>query len=158
MQKNLERMMRLADEFFDYRNDPEQIVVDELIMAKLEAIDPASLAQQANDDGPIAWILVIPTTESVMREFLEGKISERKLLEETMPGQQFDAVYLCSALVLPEFRKKGIAKSLTLRSVNAIRKRHPIRWLYIWPFSEEGARVAEEVAAEAKLPLLRKAL
>ena len=158
MQKNLERMMRLADEFFDYRNDPEQIVVDELIMAKLEAIDPASLAQQANDDGPIAWILVIPTTERVMREFLEGKISERKLLEETMPGQQFDAVYLCSALVLPEFRKKGIAKSLTLRSVNAIRKRHPIRWLYIWPFSEEGARVAEEVAAEAKLPLLRKAL
>jgi len=158
MQKNLERMMRLADEFFDYRNDPEQIVVDEQIMAKLEAIDPASLAQQANEDGPIAWVLVIPTTERVMREFLEGKISERKLLEETMPGQQFDAVYLCSALVLPEFRRKGLAKSLTLRSVNAIRTRHPIRWLYIWPFSEEGARVAEEVAAEAKLPLLRKAL
>ena len=158
MQKNLERMMRLADEFFDYRNDPEQIVVDEQIMAKLEAIDPASLAQQANEDGPIAWVLVIPTTERVMREFLEGKISERKLLEETMPGQQFDAVYLCSALVLPEFRRKGLAKLLTLRSVNAIRTRHPIRWLYIWPFSEEGARVAEEVAAESKLPLLRKAL
>ena len=158
MQKNLERMMRLADEFFDYRNDPEQIVVDEQIMAKLEAIDPASLAQQANEDGPIAWVLVIPTTERVMREFLEGKISERKLLEETMPGQQFDAVYLCSALVLPEFRRKGLAKSLTLRSVNAIRTRQPIRWLYIWPFSEEGARVAEEVAAEAKLSLLRKAL
>ena len=158
MQKNLERMMRLADEFFDYRNDPEQIVVDEQIMAKLEAIDPASLAQQANEDGPIAWVLVIPTTERVMREFLEGKISERKLLEETMPGQQFDAVYLCSALVLPEFRRKGLAKSLTLRSVNAIRTRHPIRWLFLWPFSEEGARVAEEVAAEAKVPLLRKAL
>jgi ribosomal protein S18 acetylase RimI-like enzyme len=149
-------MIHLAEEFFDVKNNPEQIAVDEQVMGKLQALDPSSLAQEANEDGPIAWVLVIPTTEKVMREFLEGKISERKLLEETTPGQTFDAVYLCSALVLPEFRKKGVAKSLTLQSIREIRTRHPIRWLYLWPFSKEGARVAEEVAAEAKLPLLRK--
>ena len=46
-----------------------------------------------------------------MREFLAGRISERKLLEMTGPGGTYDALYLCSALVLPEFRKQGLARN-----------------------------------------------
>lgn len=156
MQKNLERMIRLADEFFDYKNDPEQIVVDELVMDKLHALDPASLTQEANEDGPIAWILVIPTTEAVMREFIEGRIGERQLLEKTLPGESYDAVYLCSALVLPEYRKKGVATRLTLRAIKEIMSRHSIRWLFYWAFSDEGKRLAESVGKGVGLPALRR--
>ncbi len=156
MQKNLERMIRLADEFFDYKDDPEQIAVDEEVMKKLQRLDPSSLSEEANDDGPIAWVLVIPTTEEVMREFLGGRISERKLLEMTGPGGTFDALYLCSALVLPEFRKQGLAKKLTVRAAKEIMTRQRIRWLYYWAFSEEGKKLAESVAMEAGLPLLER--
>ncbi len=149
-------MIRLADEFFDYKNDPEQIVVDEQVMEKLHALDPASLTQEANEDGPVAWILVIPTTEAVMREFIEGRIGERQLLEKTLAGEPYDAVYLCSALVLPEYRKKGIARRLTLRAVREIMQRHAIRWLFYWAFSDEGSGLAESVAKAVGLPLVQK--
>ncbi len=150
-------MIRLAEEFFDAKNDPEQIAVDEAVMEKLRALDAASLGEEHDDQGPIAWVLAIPTTEAVMRRFLQGAISERQLLDETKAGQVYDAIYLCSALVLPEHRQRGIAKKVTLKSIREICTRHPIKNLFYWPFSEEGRKLAESVAALAQLPLLGRA-
>ena len=149
-------MIRLAEEFFDAKNDPEQIAVDEAVMERLQALDPASLAQEANEDGPIAWGLGIPTMEEIMHRFLAGSINERELLELTSAGRSYEAVYLCSALVLPEFRKKGMARKLTVNSIREILARHPVRTLFYWSFSEEGTRLAESVASAVNLPLLRR--
>ena len=54
--KNLQRMMRLAAEFFDAKNDPTQISIDDESMRKLRQIHPASLSEETDRDGPIAWV------------------------------------------------------------------------------------------------------
>jgi ribosomal protein S18 acetylase RimI-like enzyme len=65
----------------------------------------------------------------------------------------YDTVYLCSALVLPEHRGKGLAKRLTCAAIKSIQADHPITCLLYWAFSHEGAKLAVSVARELGLPL-----
>lgn len=147
-------MMQLAEEAFDFRNDPEQLDVDENVINRLEQIDPAAVSELANDDGPYCWILLIPTTAALMNEFLENKISEKELFERTPVGGKYESIYLCSAMLLEEFRHRGIAGRLTLDAIVQIRSRHDISKLFVWPFSEEGKKSALAIAEKSGLPLL----
>ena len=149
-------MIRLAEEFFDMKNDPEQISVDGESMARLKEIHPATLSEEKDENGPIAWILVIPTAHALMEAFVQGEINERELLDRTLPGGAYDALYLCSALVLPEHRGKGLARRLTSRAIGAIRHDHPLRSLFYWSFSAGGDSLAASVARECGLPLYRR--
>ena len=153
---NLDRMIALADEFFKAKNDPDQIVVDEEIMERLRRIHPATLSEETDQDGPIAWMLVIPTTHQVMEQFIRKEISERKLLEMTSLHTSYDALYLCSALVLPEYRGRGLAKRLAAHAIRAIQNDHPIRELFYWAFSDEGMRLATSIAGELRLPVYQR--
>lgn len=150
---NLSRMIRLADEFFETRNDPAQISVTEDVMEHLRRIHPSTLTEENNGTGPIAWIMVIPTTWAIMELFIAGQITERAILESTPLDIPYDAIYLCSALVLPEHRRRGIAKRLAIDAISSIRKDHPIRELFYWAFSVEGQKLAESVARSVGLPL-----
>jgi GNAT superfamily N-acetyltransferase len=91
-----------------------------------------------------------------MYEFLEGIISERQLLLETIPGQEYTAIYLCSIYVLPEFRKQGLSRKTMLEAISEIQKDHQIKSLYYWPFSNEGKQLATTIAEELALPLYEK--
>lgn len=149
----LDRMIRLADEFFATRSDPTQLAVTDDVMTRLRGLHPATLNDHDEGKGPVAWILVIPTTRDIADRFVAGSITERELYEQTLPGAVFASIYLCSALVLPEFRGRGLARGLTLRAIDAIRGDHPIERLCTWAFSREGLHLAESVAKEAGLPL-----
>jgi GNAT superfamily N-acetyltransferase len=153
---NYGRMIRLAEEFFDMKNDPDQISVNEEVRKRLLAIHPATMSEERDANGPVAWMLLIPTTKDVMDRFVAGWINEKQLLEQTAPGQSYDAIYLCSALVLPEYRREGIAHRLAINAIDTIRRDHPIRSLYTWSFSEEGDTLAVTLAEEMKIPLLRR--
>jgi len=153
---NLERMVRLAEEFFDMKNDPDQLAVDGDTMTKLRAIHPATMSEESDIDGPLAWVLVIPTTIALMDRFTSGEINERELLAMTEPGGKYDALYLCSALVLPEQRRKGLAGRVAMRAVSSIRADHPISHLFYWGFSGGGDRLAALIARESGLPLSRR--
>ena len=155
-ERNFEKMRQLAEEFFGTKNDPEQISVDEETMSLLKKIHPETLSEERNDDGPIAWILVVPTTRKVMEDFISGRISEKDLLTKTPPGAVFDSLYLCSALVLPEERGKGVATTLACRPIRAILRDHPIQFLFFWKFSDAGEGLAAAIAREFHLPLLRR--
>jgi hypothetical protein len=150
---NLERMIALADQFFEAKSDPNQLVVDETVIAKLKSIHPATMSEASDENGPIAWILLIPTTHQVMDRFVRGEIGEKHLFDLSTPGTAFEAIYLCSALVLPEHRGKGLATRLTVDAIDAIRIDHPIRELFVWAFSGEGMKLAESIAARFQLPL-----
>jgi hypothetical protein len=150
---NLKRMMTLAEEFFDVKNDPDQISVDDRTRAKLLAIHPSTMTDVQNEEGPIVWVLVIPTTTDVMEQFLSKSINELQILQKTLPGCQYEAAYLCSALVLPEHRGKGLAKRSAIQAVRNIQKHHQIRELYAWTFSPEGEGLAVSIARELGLPL-----
>ena len=150
---NFERLIALADAVFDVKNDPGQLDVNQDVLEKLEEIHPSCVSEYADENGPAAWILLVPATEKNMQEFLSGKISEKELCERCLPGQAFDALYLCSALVLEEYRRQGIARSLSLKAIEKIRADFTIKHLFVWPFSEEGRRCAETLAELSGLPL-----
>jgi hypothetical protein len=151
--ENLKRMIKLAEEFFDMKNDPDQLSVDGETMAKLREIHPATMSEECDGNGPIAWMLVIPTTRVIMEEFIHGGINERELLAKTPMAGSYNAIYLCSALVLPEYRGKGLAGRLASGAVRSIRKDHPIEALFYWSFSGAGDSLAASLAREFELPL-----
>ena len=153
---NLERMIRLAEEFFATKKDPTQISVTAEVMERLKQLHPATLTEQDGGEGPLAWILVIPTTSNLMNRFIAKQINEQELLDETPQHGTYEAIYLCSALVLPEQRGKGLAKKLTCQAIESICINHPIKYLFYWAFSPEGEKLATSVARETNFPLYKR--
>ncbi len=154
---NFERMMQLAEEVFAVHDDPAQLQVDEEVLSRLQRLHPASRGETVDGDGPVAWVLLIPTTASLMEEFLQGALTEQELYERTPEGAVYEAVYLCSAMVLSEYRRKGLARRMMLEAITAIRRDHPIHTLFCWPFTEDGDALALAVSTGADLPLRARA-
>lgn len=155
-QDNRARMRKLAEEFFDMKNDPAQLSVDEDTMKCLLEINPSTLSEKTDENGPIAWMLIIPTTKKIMDDFLTRKITEKEILDRTPLGEKYDTIYLCSALVLPEYRGRGLAKQMVLHEIQSILNQHPIQSLFVWSFSTEGKSLANWVANELNLPLFER--
>jgi len=153
---NRARMIKLAEEFFNMKNDPAQLSVDEDTIRRLLEIHPNTLSEKTDENGPIAWMLIIPTTKEVMVNFLAQKITEKDILNRTHVGAKYDAIYLCSALVLPRYRGKGLAKQMVREAIQSILNQHPIQSLFVWSFSIEGKKLANAVAKEFNLPLFEK--
>ncbi|MCX6264366.1 MAG: hypothetical protein NTZ47_07440 [Bacteroidetes bacterium] len=153
---NYERMIQLSDEVFSSRTDPDQLNVNENVMEHLQLIHPDTLSEYDDGNGPVCWILCIPTTLDLMTKFINQTISERELYELTPLNIKFEAIYLCSALLLEEFRGKGIAQSLGVTAIEKIRIDHPIKALFFWSFSNEGEKLAEKVSRLIGLPLYKR--
>jgi GNAT superfamily N-acetyltransferase len=152
-QTNFDRMIDLVTDLFDTKHDPHQIDVTDADRERLEAIHPACMSEVADKNGPILWLIIIPTTQIIKDRFLAGVISEKELLAETRPGDTYEAIYLCSVAVLPEYRRQGLAKKATLDAIERICREHPIKSVFYWQFTEEGKDLAESVARSAGLPL-----
>jgi GNAT superfamily N-acetyltransferase len=150
---NFERMIQLADDVFASKTDANQLDINEEVLDHLRQIHPATVSEQDDGSGPVAWVLLIPPTHELMTRFLAKEISERELYELTPLHKQYQALYLCSAMVLDEYRRKGIAKDLTLEAIERIRNDHPIKSLFVWTFSNEGKLGAEAIARITSLPL-----
>jgi hypothetical protein len=152
---NVQRMMQIIDTVFATRNDPGQIQATPQQLKKLQAIHPATLSEIADENGPVIWVLIIPTTKDLMQDFLASRITEKELLERTKAGNIFDCIYLCSATTLPEYRGKGQTKKICVNAIRAISETHPITTLFVWPFTKEGEVLAEKIAEECHLKLLK---
>ncbi len=153
---NFERMIDLVNEVFDTKNDPGQISVTPDDREKLELIHEYTLNEVDYGDGPVMWLLLIPTTTGLMKRFVSKEISEQELLDLTPIGVKYDALYLCSATSLPEYRGKGLAKRVCLDAIAHIRADHPIASLFVWPFSKDGDGLACALAKALGLPLLKR--
>lgn len=153
---NYERMIQLSEEVFSSRTDPDQLNVNENVMDHLQLIHPDTISEYDDGNGPICWILCIPTTLDLMTQFINQKISERELYELTPLNTKYEAIYLCSALLLEEFRGKGIAQRLGVRAIENIKMDHSIKALFFWSFSKEGEKLAEKVSGLMGLPLFKR--
>ncbi|MFI5221231.1 MAG: hypothetical protein ACHQK8_02815 [Bacteroidia bacterium] len=149
-------MIQLAGEVFDAHNDPAQLDVNEGVIGQLHRLHPASVSELSEGDGPVIWVILIPTTVQLMKEFIDEKISETELLNNTPFNKKYDALYLCSAMTLPEFRNKGLTKKIILDAIQRIRADHPIQTLFTWSFSKEGEMLAENIARQEGLSLLKR--
>jgi hypothetical protein len=150
---NYQRMMDIIDEVFATGKDKNQIQVTKKDMQKLTKIHPNCLSEIANENGPIIWVLMIPTTQKIMEDFFGKKISEKQILENTIPGENYSCIYLCSASTLPEFAGKGLTKKLCFEVIEKMRKSYSIENLFVWPFTVAGKKLAERIAIETGLNL-----
>lgn len=156
MPDNFQRMMELVDETFDIKNDPGQLQVNSQVMKHLQLIHPATLTDHQDADGPIAWILLLPTLTTLREPFLKGEINEQALVDQTPVGAKYDTIYLCSATILPDHRRNGLGTTLVVDAIALIQQEHVINSLFYWAFTPEGDRLAEKVAQLTNLPLLRR--
>lgn len=157
MQKNLVRMLEMVHSFFDMKNDPDQLQVSQQVQERLQQLHHACLTEVANEDGPILWLLMFPTTSALMDSFLKNEINEQQLFDQTELGRtDFDVIYLCSASVLPEFRNKGLATEKSIDGIEAMKKSFPIEKLCVWPFSADGERLSKGIADKLEMPLFVK--
>ena len=148
-------MIQLAEDVFAVKNDPDQLEVNEQVITHLLEIHPATVSEYDDGHGPAAWVLLIPTTTVLMNSFLKEEITEKQLFEMTPLHSTYEALYLCSAMVLDEYRRQGITKRLVLDAINRIRKDHPINALFYWPFTDEGEHAASSIARLTALPLYK---
>ncbi len=153
---NFERMLQLADDVFAVKNDPDQLDVNPDVLDQLRRIHPATVSEFDDGHGPVAWVLLIPTTLGLMDQFLNHSISEKELFDLTPLDTEYEAIYLCSAMVLEEYRRKGISRQLTLKAIDSIRKDHPIKTLFVWSFTIEGDMTADSISQMTSLPLLKR--
>jgi hypothetical protein len=153
---NFERMIQLSDDVFSSRTDPDQLNVNENVMEHLQLIHPDTISEYDDGNGPVCWILCIPTTIDLMTQFINEKITERQLYELTPLNIKYDAIYLCSALLLEEFRGKGIAQGLAVKAIECIKIDHQIKALFFWSFSKQGEKLAEKVSGLIGLPLYKR--
>lgn len=156
IKNNFQRLVELADEVFAYKDDPEQLSVNPQVLEKLHQIHPFTLSDFSDENGPVLWLLVIPTTMDLMHRFINKEISEKELFELTPLNVKYEALYLCSALILEEYRRKGITLQLLLEAIEAIKQDHPLACLFVWPFTKEGDKLAEKVAQLTGMPLYRR--
>lgn len=156
MSTNYYRLNKLAEEVFAVKNDPEQLDVDDSVIRHLVKIHPYTVSEHIENNESVAWLLVIPTTEEIMNDFISGKITEKQLYQMTPLNTEYQTIYLCSALVLEEFRSKGITKEMAIRAIQKIQKDHPVKALFTWPFTDEGDKVAEKISDITGLPLYKR--
>jgi len=153
---NFERMIQLSDEVFSSRSDPDQLNVNEKVMEHLQLIHPDTISEYDDGNGPVCWILCIPTTLDLMNQFIDKKISERELFELTPLNVKYEAIYMCSALLLEEFRGKGIAQRLGVKAIENIMADHSIKALFFWAFSKEGEKLAKKASDLTEVPLYKR--
>ena len=138
------------------RTDPEQLEVNQEVRERLLQLHHASLNEYKEEDGPLVWLLAFPTTHALAISFAEGRINEQQLFEQTPLDVPYQAIYLCSALALPEVRGKGIVKRIALEAIKSMQQDHPIAELLVWPFTPAGDALAEKLGAMTGLPLLKR--
>jgi hypothetical protein len=153
---NFERLIELSDEVFSSRTDPDQLNINENVMEHLQLIHPDTISEYDDGNGPVCWILCIPTTLDLMNQFINKEISERELYELTPLNAKYEAIYMCSALLLEEFRGKGIAQRLGMKAIENIMLDHSIKALFFWSFSKEGEKLADKASGLLGLPLYKR--
>lgn len=108
----------------------------------------------------IGSTFMLPCTKELMGKFLSGEISENEMVEEIklkVNRNNFDAIYLCSSFIKPEFRGKGLsveARIKTIRKVTSKMKIKPI--LFYEPYTKEGEKSCKKVAEILGFELRKK--
>ena len=136
--KQLEKTLEIAEKFYGTSSDPEQIPITKDSFVRLMSIHQEAIKLETDgDDNPISWVVVVPTSKENMELFLENKVNEKELFDKAVDEKSFEALYLCSAFTIPEYRGMGYAKKLLMDAINEFASEKSVE-LYAWVYSKEG--------------------
>lgn len=141
---NLDISMRYAEEIYGTQSDLEQLPITEDSRKRIVRISPDTMLSLENEEGKMfTWSVVLPTTRTLADLFIDGEISERELFDRTSEGGIYDALYICSIITLPEYRRKGYATNLLKEAI----ARFPVanEYLFAHGWSKEGEKIIESI-------------
>lgn len=142
------QMMTLAEDTFGTRDDPDQMPVTQESAEKLNLLTPDWLAYKVDPTGKLkAFAVVTPTTREIAERFLAGEITEREILELTTPQERYSALYLCSAITVPEYQRQGLATDLFKELIAGISLTDDAL-LFAWTFNEGGTALAKRLESD----------
>lgn len=154
-EKSFNKIDEISEQFFGTKNDPEQIPLNKESGDKLQKLHQKALLYEIENDEPVGWAVVVPTSNELAEKFLKGEISERNLLDMTEPAERYEAFYLCAAFILPEYRRKGLAVKLLKEQIDSIPHiENPT--LFAWIYSQEGERLADKLEQELGMKIHRR--
>lgn len=139
----LNKILGIAEQFFGTASDPDQIPITKESFYKLQKLHPKTVVCKMENGEPVSWVVILPTSNALAEKFLKGEITERELLNKTEPQERYEALYLCAAFTVPEFRRKGYIIELGKEAIEAIPHIENVRF-FAWPVSKEGKLLAEK--------------
>ncbi len=148
---------KLAEQYFKMETSPDQIPAT-LRNVKWTNKNIPDCANAIKDNNKIVgFTFIIPSTKRLMEDFISKRITENQMFEQIKKKVNygnFEAIYLCSAFIKPEYRKKGMAFEAFIKSIKKItckRKVKPI--LFYWKFTEEGEGLSKKIAKKLGLKI-----
>lgn len=151
-----QKMDSIAESIFRTSRDADQIPVTKESGRKLDKLTPHWIQYELDEkENPISWVVVLPTSLDLMEKFLKGEITERQLLDLTKPQEIYQAIYLCAAITIPKYRRKGLAIKLLKKAIDSIPHTEDTV-LFAWPYSKEGAEVIKKLETELGVKVLIK--
>lgn len=133
--KRLDDLNKLAADFFGTDEDPSQISPShESVVHGFEIGAKTTLALD-KDNELVGWGFAFPTTQELMYDFLNDKITESELFINTKNGDN-GAVYFCSVFITPEYRTFNTARNLIIKSIEPLLNNDNI--VFYDTFSKEG--------------------
>lgn len=150
---------RINEEYFQTSKDKEQAEISRERLEWIVKSFPEGVGI-IKTDKIIGSTLVLPCTLELMNSFLKNKINEEELfkgMEEYSSYDKMEAIYLCSAILLPEYRGKGLASQSWKMSIRKMMEKSDKKSvLFYWEYSNEGKFLSERVARDLGLELRRK--
>jgi hypothetical protein len=154
-EKSLEKMLDITERFFGTANDPNQMPITKGSFYKLQELHPKTVIYKIENGEPISWVVVLPTSDGLAKKFLKGEINERELLDMTKPQEQYEALYLCAAFTIPEYRRRGYVIEMLEEAIDSIPHTANVK-LFSWPYSKEGRLLVEKLSAVLGVKILLK--
>ena len=158
--KDLEQLGKLVEDFFDTKNDLEQLPNKKINLNFVNHKFQISLVIIKNNNKINGHTFILPSNKKDRNDFLKNRINEReffyRIQKEVIP-KNFDSLYLASAQILKKFRRKGIIKKVLLLQIQRYQKKYSKKLkLFYWPFSKEGNFLCEKIAKELNLKIYSK--
>lgn len=148
-------MLKAGEDFFGTENDPNQIPSNWDALNRLLTINPHTLVVKKDKSGSfIGWAAFLPTTQKLMIPFLKNEINERQLFYLTSRSD-YDAIYVISVFVKPEFSSGGYSKNLLMEGIQPLLK--PNIKIFYEGFSEEGKRLGQILSTRLGIEVYDKA-
>lgn len=145
----------LAEKYFGAEDDETQMGTSYENSKWLYKHIPESINIIKINNKRVGFTFLLPCTRKDMHDFISKEINERQLWERVKKNKRlknFDSIYLCSAFVLPEYRRKGLALKTSKVHINHLVKKCKNKVsLFYWNWSKEGEKLALRLAKDLKI-------
>jgi hypothetical protein len=149
----------MANEFFDTKNDNEQLPGEEIDFDMTTKKYPNSLNIIKKDNKVIGYTFALPCRTKIMKSFLEKKINEREMYEkikkENIDWKNAECIYFAGAQTIKEYQKQGIGNKARIAQIKKLQEINPnLKKLFCWTYTKEGMKLVNKVQKILKQEIL----